>query len=207
MKKIFLFLFVLIVFFSFSISVFAAETFTVRYPVIDENWNGDFSIFSVDSIPSIGNYRYHITLRLFSLESSFSGVCSAFDFNGGAIVIPLSLVDKNFNVQILCAWVFDPSLLSSLGLSEPSFLLVNSDSMEINLLLGGSIFEFEKIESAGFADSVNSGLSSVISWIQSFALEFLSGELSPLMTVFVLAICIAALLFAVRYFYKICWGC
>ena len=206
MKKITLFFLIIILIVCLALPVFATETYSYYLPVIDDNWDGDFSIFSVNSFPTVGNYRYEFQVKVYGFDLFFSGVCSAFD-SGFYIYIPLSLSDGNYNFNVTFMWIYDPSFLAELGSSEPLLLLVENDSGDLALYLFGSEFELNKIESVGFINSVNSGISSVMSWIQSFANAFFTGKLSPLLIVFVIGICAAALFFGIRSIYKFSWGC
>lgn len=206
MKKIFLFFFVLLLVFCFSVHVLAAEFYSYSIPAWPSDPPSDLSFLSVDSIPSVGNYRFEFNLTFYGIDLFYSGICSAFD-NGYYIYIPFVLNDGNFSWNFSLWFVYDPLYLAELGVSSPIILPINNDSGDVNINVFGSHLTLEKIESVGFTESINSGLSSVLSWIHSFSLSFFTGQLSPLLTVFILGICIAALFLSIRFIYKSCWGC
>ncbi len=206
MKKISLFFLIILLVFLLSVPVFAAEQYTFLIPALPSDFSGDFSLFIVDSIPSVGNYRFEFKHNLYGFDIFCSGTCSVYDY-GNYSVIPFYINDGIFTLNFSLMFVYGPDGLAEFGVDKPIVLPMNNDTGDIDVLVLGSDLKLNKMESPGFIDSVNSGLSSVMSWIQSFTSSFLTGELSPLLTVFVLAICVAALFFGIRSIYKICWGC
>lgn len=197
MKKIFLFLFVISLILCFSLPVFASESYIYYF---DSN-----PIFNVD-IPTPGNYSclieaYYLGSPAASIPftASVSRFTSAFDSPTYYLFCPpITFVGQILNLHVM--WVDHPDFL---------YCGLMSENNDLFSLPEGFTFKFtiEKINNPSFVDSVQFGLSCVLLWIQSFVSAFLAGQLSPLLSVFVLGICIAALFLAVRYIYKSCWGC
>lgn len=199
MKKIILFLFIFSLILCFALPAFGSETFTYFF---DSNPIYNFTV------PSPGNYSCLI-------EAFYSGVAvdsisftgSVFVFSSGnnyddaiyrLFVPPIVFLGQLWNMNV--NWVDNPFY-------PASFIILEDDSLVT--LPAGFTFKLtlEKIHNPSFLDSIEFGLTSVFLWIQSFVSSFLTGQLSPLLTIFVLGICIAAIFFAIRYIYKSCWGC
>lgn len=207
MKKIFLFSVLFLFVLSLALPVLASEVYNFIFPYAPED---NLTELFVSECPTPGNYRYSLNLILGDGSEFppvlFTGVCSVYstliEFDGEVgegFYIPFSIKSGSVLLNFRCNWlILEPGLY---------FYYITNFNDDIIFTFNGSELLLEKISSPGFVDSVNLGLSSVFSWIHALSRSFFSGELSPLLAVFVLGICIAALFLGVRFIYKVCWGC